>query len=1180
LVLDQKFGRDGRKHSDKRDPLVRTLNSALMRWLFVTIVLITIGTANGQAALTDRKFVPAAAPAVAGRFAPLGELPATNRVSLAIGLPLHNEAALADLFQQIYDSHSTNYHKYLAPQEFTARFGPTEQDYQSVIQFAESNGLMVVRQYPNRIVLDVQGSVTDVERTFQTTLRTYRHPTEPRNFFAPDVAPSVPANLPVKDMWGWSDYGRPQPMARPLAAAKISPLGRNGSGPHGAYAGSDFRHSYVPGSSLAGSGQSVAVVEFDGYFASDISAYESQIDATNVPLQNVLLDEVSGVPGYSGIEDAVLEVSLDIELVVSMAPALSEVIVYEGSSPYDVFARIASDNQARQISCSWFFGYGPDMDWTGSGGTLDSQLLEMAVQGQSFFQAAGDSDAYTGAQALNPATGPIPVDSIYVTSVGGTSLTMTGTGATWSSETVWNSGGNMGSGGGISTNYPIPFWQTNVSMAANGGSARYRNIPDVAMTAADVFVDFGFGGSTNVTGTSCAAPLWAGFCALANQQAATFGRGTNGVGFLNPALYAIAAGAGYSACFHDIVTGNNIGNNTPGQFYATNGYDLCTGLGTPGGTNLINSLAPPAQAYFIGQPASVSVTNGGSFALTVAAVGQSPLSYRWLFDGASLNTANASVSLTGQLTVTNCTAADAGYYSVAVANDNSAITSSVVTVTLLGPPEISAGPASQIVWAGSNAVFSVTASGSDGLAYQWLSNGTNLSDGGDISGAATGQLTLLAVSTNDSGSFEVVVTNLYGSATSYVATLTVVQPPVITSPLTNETVECSGNAFFSVTAIGVPAPTCQWSEDSVAIAGATNASLTLTNVHLPAHTVCVALANLYGEATNRVTLAVQDTLPPVITLNGANPIYLQPGSTFIDPGATAIDACAGIVPVTVVGSVDIDAVGTNEILYEATDDSGNSSVVGRWVIVRDATPPAILWSFTNLVLAAGANCAAAMPDVTGTNFILATDLSGPPVISQNPSANALLVLGTNAVILTATDISGNVAYSTNTIVVADETPPEILDEPAGTTNSAGATVNFTVAAAACTPLTYQWYFNAAILPGETNATLTLDEVGATNEGNYFVVASAAGGSTASSVALLALTGDVPLVLSVAGNPDGSFVLTATGPAGGTCILQMNTNVVDCWQALFTNDFSAGTAQFVDTSATNDPQRFYRALLAP
>ena len=89
-------------------------------------------------------------------------------------------------------------------------------------------------------------------------------------------------------------------------------------------------------------------------------------------------------------------------------------------------------------------------------------------------------------------------------------------------------------------------------------------------------------------GTSCAAPLWAGFTALVNQQAAAAGQAT--VGFLNPALYAIGKGASYTSNFHDITTGNNFSSSSPSKFSAVAGYDLCTGWGTPNGTNLINAF--------------------------------------------------------------------------------------------------------------------------------------------------------------------------------------------------------------------------------------------------------------------------------------------------------------------------------------------------------------------------------------------------------------------------------------------------------------------------------------------------------------------------------------------------------------------------------------------------------------
>ena len=218
----------------------------------------------------------------------------------------------------------------------------------------------------------------------------------------------------------------------------------------------------------------------------------------------------------------------------------------------------------------------------------------MAAQGQSFFQAAGDGDAWVGLI-------PVPSASPYVTSVGGTSLTMSS--GTYTAETVWNRGdlgtnhawwgggdGYWGSGGGVSTVYSIPSWQKSVSMANNGGSTTRRNIPDVALTASDIWVTYDNGDSGRSGGTSCAAPLWAGFIALANEQAAASGRAS--VGFINPAIYSIGVGKNYANCFHDITTGNNTNGASPKKYFAVKGFDLCTGWGTPAGQPLIDALSP------------------------------------------------------------------------------------------------------------------------------------------------------------------------------------------------------------------------------------------------------------------------------------------------------------------------------------------------------------------------------------------------------------------------------------------------------------------------------------------------------------------------------------------------------------------------------------------------------------
>jgi PKD repeat protein len=516
-------------------------------------------------------------PAAAARLTPDGLLPGTNRLHLAIGLPLRHQEALSTLLQELYDPASPHYHQWLTPEEFTQRFGPTEEDYESLIAFAQLNRLTVTARHPNRVVLDVEGTVAGIQKVFHVTLRLYDHPKEARRFYAPDAEPSVDVAVPLLHISGLDNYSLPHPNLKALPADKApNTTPRSGSGPNGSYLGSDFRAAYVPGTALNGAGQSVGLLQFDGYHASAITAYENLAGLPNVTLVNVPVDGGVSTPG-SGEG----EVCLDIEMVMSMAPGISKIYVYEAPNPSpwpDLLSRMANDNLAKQLSCSWGGG-APDS-------TAEQIFKQMAAQGQSFFNATGDSDAFTGAIEF-------PSDSTNITEVGGTSLTTTGPAGGYVSETVWNwglhSGSYVGSSGGISTYYPIPAYQQGINMAANLGSTTFRNVPDVALTADGVWVTYGNGSSGSFGGTSCAAPLWAGFMALVNQQAAQAGRPS--VGFLNPAIYNLGTGASYATAFHDTTTGNNTWPSSPNKFYAVSGYDLCTGWGTPNGTNLINALA-------------------------------------------------------------------------------------------------------------------------------------------------------------------------------------------------------------------------------------------------------------------------------------------------------------------------------------------------------------------------------------------------------------------------------------------------------------------------------------------------------------------------------------------------------------------------------------------------------------
>jgi kumamolisin len=256
-----------------------------------------------------------------------------------------------------------------------------------------------------------------------------------------------------------------------------------------------------------------------------------------------------------------------------MAPGMTEVLVYvSDTSDVSIFNRMATDNLAKSLSCSW--------GWSPADPTSDDPIFkEFSAQGQNLFVASGDSGAYSRRSA-----DVYPADDAFITSVGGTDLTTVSAGGAWKSETAWPD-----SGGGISPdNIAIPSYQTTTGVitTANKGSKTLRNSPDVAAEANfDNYVcsDGGTCGG-GWGGTSFAAPRWAGYLALVNQQAVANGLKTPG--FLNPTIYTIGLGTSYATCFHDITSGSN------GTYSAQKGYDLVTGWGSPNGTGLINTLAP------------------------------------------------------------------------------------------------------------------------------------------------------------------------------------------------------------------------------------------------------------------------------------------------------------------------------------------------------------------------------------------------------------------------------------------------------------------------------------------------------------------------------------------------------------------------------------------------------------
>lgn len=622
----------------------------------------------------------------------VGLMSSTQRLNLALTLAPRNQAQLNTLLQQLYDPNSPNYRHFLTVQQFTDQFGPTAADYQNVLNFVQSSGLTVTNTTPNRLVLDVSGTVAQINQAFGVTMELFKHPTENRNFYAPNVEPSVPSSVPVQGLNGLSNFEPPRPMG--LQRSSLTPISRqsvirgNSTGSFfGFFIGSDMRAAYYGGTTLTGSGQAVGLFEFGPYNLSDVTNYFELVgQPLNVPIINVLLDGVNGICG-AGCDDG--EEVIDMQQAISMAPGLSAVIVYEGNNDTDMFNQMATDDVAKQLSCS--FGFLP------ADPASDEPIFqEFAVQGQNLFVASGDGGAYYGNPAdcadFSNLNGCIfyPADDPYITAAGGTDLTTNGGGGPWLAETGW-----IGSGGGFSTNgLAIPSYQAPVINGSNQGSTTLRNIPDVAAEADidNIFCANG-GCFAAVGGTSLSAPRWAGFLALANEQ-------SNGpaIGFLNPTIYSIGQGADYGLDLHDIISGDNFNSGSPSLFSDVPGYDLVTGWGSPDGQGLLNAIGPAFTGpnfALTPSPTTLNLTQGntgtstitvtpsngftGTVDLTVTVLG-SPAGVT-----ASLSSGSVAASGSVSLNVSTTNATPGGNFSIVVNGTSDGIThSSYVTLALPG----------------------------------------------------------------------------------------------------------------------------------------------------------------------------------------------------------------------------------------------------------------------------------------------------------------------------------------------------------------------------------------------------------------------------------------------------------------------------------------------------------------
>jgi kumamolisin len=457
-------------------------------------------------------------------------------------------------------------------EDFDAQFAADPASFDALRGFAHEQGLTVdeAASSLSRRTLVLRGPAQAMEQAFGVELHDYKDAKTKKRYhcFTGQVTmPETHAPL-VEAVLGLD--------ARPIARAHFRYLKnlKKKKKPRATAQPAPFNPPQVAAlynfpTGVNGAGQTIGLIELGGgYTTSDVTTYFGGLGIKAPTVVAVSVDGGTNAPGDPNGADG--EVALDIQVAGSIAPGAKIAVYFAPNTDQGFIDAITTavhdtTNQPSVISISWG---GPESSWAQSSVTaLDDACQSAAALGLTITVASGDNGSSDGVSGGGNHV-DFPASSPHVLACGGTELI--GSGSTIASETVWNDGTQGGAtGGGFSTLFPLPAWQTGAGIDGSG-----RGVPDVAGDAApesgyNILVD---GQQEVVGGTSAVAPLWAALVALINQK-----KGTP-VGLVNAALYADASD------FHDIVTGNN------GAYKAAKGWDACTGLGSPNGVALAAAL--------------------------------------------------------------------------------------------------------------------------------------------------------------------------------------------------------------------------------------------------------------------------------------------------------------------------------------------------------------------------------------------------------------------------------------------------------------------------------------------------------------------------------------------------------------------------------------------------------------
>jgi kumamolisin len=469
-------------------------------------------------------------------------------------------------------------HQYRDREAFGDAHGAHPGDVKVVEKFASAHHLTVVESHAGSRRVRLSGTASDMKAAFGVDLSHYEVPETGLKYRGRTGPVTVPEDIASVTMAVLGLDNRPvaKPHFRYMAGKKPHPK----PAPPVSFTALQLAQLYQFPTGLNGSGQTIAIIELGGgYSTPDLNTYFTGLNISPAPnVVAVSVDNGQNSPGG----DADGEVMLDIEVAGAIAPAANIAVYFAPNTDQgfvDAISQAVHDTTRTPsvVSISWG---GPEDSWTQQArDAMNAALEDAAGMGVTVTVAAGDNGSTDGVtDGLQHVD--FPASSPFALACGGTTL-VEQNGAP--SETVWNEMANKegSTGGGVSIEFPLPAYQQSAGVPNQVTTGFVgRGVPDVAgdadpVTGYQIIVD---GQPQVIGGTSAVAPLWAGLIALFNQQLG------KPVGYLNPILYTFP-----ETTFLDVTIGNN------GAYSAGQGWDACTGVGSPNGQAILAALQAAAN---------------------------------------------------------------------------------------------------------------------------------------------------------------------------------------------------------------------------------------------------------------------------------------------------------------------------------------------------------------------------------------------------------------------------------------------------------------------------------------------------------------------------------------------------------------------------------------------------------